>query len=62
MQKIKSLASQIKQNFTEIWLGFLLFVGLPLVIGYYFGVGAFFAASFTAQAAILTLSIYRANK
>ena len=59
---MKQFFSKIKDDYIEIWLGALLFVGLPFVSYLYFGTKAFIATTIIIQAVILTLVIYKGNK
>ena len=62
VQKIKGLVTTIRGNFTEIWLGCLLFVLLPCVIGLYTDLRGFLASTVITQTIVLTLFVYKGNK
>lgn len=58
MHIIKVLAG----NITEIWLGCLLFIALPLTIGLYTDYRGFLATTFLAQTIVLILFVYKESK
>lgn len=62
MQTIKTFLDRVKDNFTEIWLGTILFVGLPVVLALYLDWRAGVALSLVLQAIIFLLVIHRGNK
>lgn len=62
MSKVKSSLNYIRQNITELWLGLLLFVGLPAVVGFYTDWRGALATSLIAQTIVLTLYLYKASK
>lgn len=59
---MQKLFNSIKDNFTEVWLGILLFVGIPAIGYMYFGLKAFLALTIIIQAIIFTLYLYKGNK
>lgn len=58
---MKHLLQRIKDNLTEIYLGALLFVGLPVVIAFYLDWRAGLLASILIQSTITILYIARSK-
>lgn len=61
MKKSKTLFTNIRGNFIELWLGLLLFLGLPTAVALYTDWRGFVATTIVMQAVILTLYVYKEN-
>jgi len=61
LHQIKKAIAKIKSNATELYLAFLLFVGLPYVAQLYLGWKAFIAVSIIAQTTIVILNVRKSN-
>lgn len=58
---MNNLLKRIKDNLTEIYLGALLFVALPLVVSFYFDWRAGIVSSIILQVAVIILYIARSK-
>lgn len=59
MQKIKNVITVVKENLTELYLGLLLFAGVPLIGLLYLDLRAFIALTILFQTIILFLYFRR---
>lgn len=59
MKKNKTLFTNIRSNIIEIWLGVLLFLGVPAVVALFTDWRGFVTATIVMQAVILTLYVYK---
>lgn len=56
------LLQQIKENLAEIYLGLLLFVGVPTILAFYFDWRAGVLASILIQSTVIILFWVKGNK
>lgn len=62
MLKLKKLHKYIKKNATELWLGTMLFIGVPVSVGMYTDYRGAIATTVFTQTVVLVLFVYKGNK